>query len=105
MPGWCPLVTEPLHTPAEMMSLLRLATQHRAEEVAAQQALARLTPRERQILMALADGLSDKEIAARLHVSINTVAAHMVSVLGKLGVHSRLQAVLLAIRHGVVVLR
>ena len=67
--------------------------------------LARLPAHHREIVELRLQGLSDKEIAARLHVSINTVAAHMVSVLGKLGVHSRLQAVLLAIRHGVVVLR
>jgi DNA-binding NarL/FixJ family response regulator len=94
-----------LHPPDELIALLRLATQYRAEEQVARASLERLTPRERQILMALADGLSDKEIAARLHVSVNTVAAHMVSVLGKLGVHSRLQAVLLAIKHGIVTLR
>lgn len=96
---------EPVHPPEEMIALLRLAGQHRAEEQAARAALERLTPRERDILMALAEGLSDKEIAKRLHVSINTVAAHMVHVLSKLGVHSRLQAVLLAIKHGVVVPR
>jgi DNA-binding NarL/FixJ family response regulator len=96
---------ESLHPRDELIALLRVATLYRAEELVARSALERLTPRERQILVALSDGLSDKEIAARLHVSINTVAAHMVSVLGKLGVHSRLQAVLLAIKHGVVTLR
>lgn len=96
---------EQLHPPEEMIALLRLAGQNQAEVHAARAALERLTARERDILLALAEGLSDREIATRLHISINTVAAHMVHVLSKLGVHSRLQAVLFAIKHGVIELR
>jgi DNA-binding NarL/FixJ family response regulator len=95
---------ESIHPPDEMIAMLRLATQQQAAEVAAKAALQRLTARERQILQALAQGLSDKEIARRLQVSTNTVAAHMVNLLGKLGVHSRLQAVLLALKHQAVTL-
>jgi DNA-binding NarL/FixJ family response regulator len=95
---------ESIHPPDEMIAMLRLATQHQAAEVAARAALQRLTQRERQILQALAQGLSDKEIARRLQVSTNTVAAHMVNLLGKLGVDSRLQAVILAIKHQAVTL-
>ncbi len=57
------------------------------------------------MLQALADGLSDKEIAERLHVSAKTVRAHMVSLLAKLRVESRLQALVFALRHGAVVIR
>jgi DNA-binding NarL/FixJ family response regulator len=50
----------------------------------------------------LAEGLSDKEIAERLNVGSGTVRNHVVSVFNKLGVHSRLQALLFAVRHGIV---
>ena len=93
-----------LHPPDEMISLLRLATRQQTTNLAAKAALHRLTAREREVLQALAHGLSDKEIASRLQVSANTVAAHMVNLLGKLGVDSRLQAVLLALKHGAVTL-
>ena len=66
--------------------------------------IARLTPREVQVLGALAEGLSDREIGARLHVSTETVRTHMVNLLAKLGVDSRLQALLFAVRHGLVTL-
>jgi DNA-binding CsgD family transcriptional regulator len=66
--------------------------------------LDRLTPREREILDCLGHGLSDKETAARLGVSAKTVATHMASLLDKLGVDSRLKAVLLAIKFRAVTL-
>jgi DNA-binding NarL/FixJ family response regulator len=93
---------EPLLPPREAIDLLRLAGRERDQQHAAQAALARLTGREREVLQALADGLSDKEIAERLNVSAKTVRAHMVNLLGKLGVDSRLQALVFAVRHGVV---
>lgn len=92
----------PVHPLDEMVSLLRLANQVRDEEQSVRQSLDRLTPRETDVLKALAQGLSDKEIARELQVSTNTVAAHIVHILSKLNVHSRLQAVLLGIRHGVI---
>ena len=55
-------------------------------------ALARLTPRERDILMLLRDGLPNKIIANRLSVSEVTVKSHLGSVFKKLGVRNRLQA-------------
>jgi DNA-binding NarL/FixJ family response regulator len=61
-----------------------------------------LTPREREILEVLAEGLSDKEIAARLTVSIATVRTHVNAILTKTGARSRTQALILAVRHGVV---
>jgi two-component system response regulator DevR len=94
---------ESIHPPDELIALLRLASQRQAADSAARAALGRLTAREREILQELARGYSDKEIARKLGVSVNTVAAHMVNLLGKLGVDSRLQAVLLAIKHGAVV--
>lgn len=51
----------------------------------------RMTPRERQVIDLIAEGLSNKEIAARLHVAIHTVKSHVRNVMEKLTLHSRLQ--------------
>jgi len=61
----------------------------------------RLTDRETEILKCVADGLSNKEIARRLSITEKTVKAHLNNVFGKLGVHSRTQAALHAIRTGI----
>ncbi len=89
----------------EVIELLRLAGQRREEEREARLALDRLTRREREVLQALADGLGDKEIAARLVLSVDTARRHMANILGKLGADSRLQALVLAVRHGAVEIR
>ena len=54
---------------------------------------ARLTTREREIVDLLGEGLSNKEIAARLHIAIHTVKSHVHNVLEKLALHSRLEVV------------
>ncbi len=59
-----------------------------------------LTARERQVLRLVAQGLSNKQIAARLHLSPHTVKAHLRSVLDKLHLHSRTEAAAWAVRHG-----
>jgi len=64
--------------------------------------IARLTPREREVLQALAAGLSDREIAHQLLVSTETVRTHMVNLLHKLEVDSRLKALVFAVRHHLV---
>ena len=61
-----------------------------------------LTAREREVLGLLADGLSSEAIAARLYLSANTVRNHVQSVLTKLGAHSRLEAVSIAARAGLL---
>jgi len=63
-----------------------------------------LTPREIEVLRALADGLGNKEIAERLGISEHTVKFHVSSVMGKLGATSRTQAVTLGIQHHLVML-
>ncbi len=55
----------------------------------------RLTAQERVVLRCLADGMSTAEIVARLGISPTTVRSHIQSILSKLGVHSRIQAVAL----------
>ena len=54
---------------------------------------ARLTPREREVLELVADGLTNAEIARRLWVAQSTVAKHLEQAYSKLGVHSRTAAV------------
>ena len=61
-----------------------------------------LTRRELEVLRLLSDGLSQKEIARSLVISSKTVAAHIQHILGKLGVHSRTQAVAHAYRRGLL---
>jgi DNA-binding NarL/FixJ family response regulator len=61
-----------------------------------------LTQRETQVLQLLAEGLSNKEIARALQVVEDTVKTHVAHILEKLGVQSRTQAVLSAMRLGLV---
>lgn len=93
---------EHLFTQQEIEELLRLAAQRREEDRAADFALRQLTAREMEVLQSLSEGLSDKLIAQRLHVSTETVRSHMVRILSKLDVNSRLQALVFAVRHGVI---
>jgi DNA-binding NarL/FixJ family response regulator len=62
--------------------------------------LAELTPREREVLACMVDGLNRREIAARLGLSANTVRTHTQNLLAKLGVHSALEAITVAMRAG-----
>ena len=96
---------EALLSPAEVVEMLRLVGRERQEEHAARQAVERLTAREKEVLQALAEGLESKEIAEKLNVTVETERTHMVNILHKLGVHSRLQALVFAARHGVVQIR
>jgi two-component system, NarL family, response regulator YdfI len=72
--------------------------------VAVDELLEPLTRREREVLQMLAAGLANKEIAARLAISDHTVKFHVASILGKLGVSTRTEAVSAGIRRGLVLL-
>ncbi len=61
-----------------------------------------LTPREREVLDLLADGLGNKEIAVRLSISEHTIKFHIRSILGKLGASSRTEAVSRGLRSGLI---
>ena len=51
----------------------------------------RMTQREREVIALIADGMSNKEIAAQLHIATDTVKSHVRNVMDKLALHSRLQ--------------
>jgi DNA-binding NarL/FixJ family response regulator len=61
-----------------------------------------LTPRELEVLRALTEGLSTREICDRLFIAPNTLRTHVQNIMGKLRVHSKLEAVAFALRHGLV---
>ena len=61
-----------------------------------------LTPREQEVMTLMADGLSHAEIAERLVITSRTVAKHVERILTKLGVHTRAQAVAVALRERLV---
>ena len=63
-----------------------------------------LTPRERDILRLLGDGLANHDIAAMLGLSDHTVKFHLRSIFSKLGAHSRTEAVSVAVRRGLLLL-
>jgi len=63
-----------------------------------------LTPREAEVLGMLAEGLANKNIAARLGISEHTVKTHVASILMKLDAFSRAEAVAIGARHGLILL-
>ena len=63
---------------------------------------AALTPRELEILRLIVDGKSNKEIAAALNLSANTVAVHRANIMDALGIHKTAELVVYALRNGLV---
>jgi DNA-binding NarL/FixJ family response regulator len=62
----------------------------------------RLTPRELEVLQLICNGLSNKEIAVELEVSVNTVAVHRANIMNALGVHKTAELVVYALQNGLV---
>ena len=80
--------------------LAKMVQGDQPEDVVEPSPFASLTPREQQILAHLAEGQSNKRIASQLGISDGTVKLHVKAVLRKLGVHSRVEAAILAVENG-----
>ena len=94
---------EALLSPSVTQRLIdRLARQPLVGDATADPRLDELTPREREVLELIAQGLSNREIAAALTVEETTVKSHVKRVLMKLGARDRVQAVIFAYESGVV---
>ena len=61
-----------------------------------------ITEREREVLQCLAEGLTNADIAGRLSVSVHTVRNHVANLSTKLGAHSKLEVLAIAVRRGIV---
>jgi NarL family two-component system response regulator YdfI len=94
------LVTLPPEIAAELVSAGRPSTVTRDLAEHAQP----LTPRELEVLGMLAEGLANKNIAARLGISEHTVKTHVASILAKLDAYSRAEAVAIGVRRGLILL-
>ena len=73
-----------------------------AEFVAGKDRMEVLTPREREILQLLADGMSNVDVAAKLFISQETVKSHVRHILAKLEADTRTQAVAIALREAMI---
>lgn len=84
--------------PAMMTSTLfsHVAAQALARGKRGVKAAVRMTVRERQVIESIADGLSNKEIAHRLHIATHTVKSHVHNILEKLALHTRLEVAIFA---------
>lgn len=87
-------------SPRLLTGVLAALVQDREVSQEGEEVLSRLTQREREVLVCMAEGLDRSQIAARLHLSPNTVRTHTQKVLGKLGVHTSLAAAAVARRVG-----
>jgi DNA-binding NarL/FixJ family response regulator len=83
--------------------ITNLATQPQVPSTASGQSLSRLTPREREVLSLVAEGLSNDEIAGRLFLSPLTTKTHASRIMTKLGARDRAQLVVMAYESGLVV--
>ena len=93
---------ERMFTPEETRRILDHLRKRRARDAADRERVDRLTKRETEILQGLADGLSTERLAERMGITRNTLRTHVQNILFKLKVHSKVEALALAIRHGKV---
>jgi len=90
---------EPLIDDRESIRLTRILRHRRHLDSTQRQRVNRLTPRQVEILQLVADGIQSPEIAERLGVSLLTLRTHLQNILTRLGAHTKLEAVALAIKH------
>ena len=93
---------EVLIDPTTLTRILQQVAREREERRDATALLDQLTEREREILQLLAEGMRNDDIAAKLFISPQTVQTHVRNLLAKLGVHSKLEAVAFAVKHGAI---
>jgi DNA-binding NarL/FixJ family response regulator len=93
---------ETINEPAEVERAFRRLRHRRAQDAGAAERLARLTPRELEILQLMAEGRSPEGISTALGVTPATLRTHTQNLITRLGVHSKMEALVLAIRHGTV---
>lgn len=93
---------EVLIDPAVLTRLLPQVAKQREAERGVQVLFDSLTEREWEVLRFLAQGKRNDDVAAALFISPQTVQTHVRNLLGKLGVHSKLEAVALAVRHDAI---
>jgi DNA-binding NarL/FixJ family response regulator len=86
----------------QVLEALLSIDQHHDPGSYEQTALGSITPREREMLRALAEGLNSEEIAERLSMTAEEEHAHVANVITKLGARSRLRALAVAARLGIV---
>ena len=93
---------EVLIDPATLTRLLAQVAREREAQRDAQNLLDDLTEREREILQLLAEGMRNDDIDTKLFISPQTVQTHFRNIMGKLRVHSKLEAVAFAVKHGAI---
>jgi DNA-binding NarL/FixJ family response regulator len=91
---------DPPFSPAVLRRVVDRATERHRPAEAGEDVLPPLTPRERDVLVLLSHGLSNAEIAERLHLGVTTVKTHVGSLLTKTGLDNRVRLALLAYSAG-----
>ena len=104
-PGRVVAAGDALLAPAVTRRLIGQFARLRPPDGKASERLSALTPRESEVLLLVAEGLSNLEIARRMVLSEQTVKTHVSKVLTKLGLRDRIQAVIAAYETGLVVPR
>ncbi len=92
---------EPPFSPAVLRRVVGRATERHRPAVGGEDVLPPLTPRERDVLVLLSQGLSNADIAERLHLGVTTVKTHVGSLLTKTGLDNRVRLALLACSAGI----
>ena len=95
-------INESLHTKPKVAEQVLQKFQQLSLNAETESVLSPLTPRETQILKLIAEGYLNKQIAATLDISEQTIKNHVTSILRKLNANARTEAVVIAIRQGLI---